>query len=76
MNDMQKLGGGNPMMGMGGFEMFNLIVNANHPKVGRSLEAKATTRRRKPSNSASGFVKPRIAERQRTQRLLERSDMI
>lgn len=36
MNDMQKLSG-QGMMGMGGFEFFNLVVNANHPKVGELL---------------------------------------
>ena len=50
MDDMQKLSGQNPMMGMGGFEMFNLVVNANHPKVGEILRSKATTKRKKPSN--------------------------
>ncbi len=36
MNDMQKLSG-QGMMGMGGFEFFNLVVNANHPKVSELL---------------------------------------
>lgn len=48
MNDMQKLGGGgNPMMGMGGFEMYNLVVNANHPKVGEILRSKGDNKEKK-----------------------------
>jgi len=41
MKDMEKLGGGGGMMGMGGFpETFNLVVNANHPLVSEVLEEK------------------------------------
>lgn len=47
MNDMQKLSGQNPMMGMGGFEMFNLVVNANHPKVGEILRSKGDNKNKK-----------------------------
>lgn len=36
MNDMQKLSGNNGF-GMGGFEFYNLVVNANHPKVSELL---------------------------------------
>jgi molecular chaperone HtpG len=37
MNDMQRLSGQG--MGFGGFEFYNLVVNANHPKVGELLNA-------------------------------------
>lgn len=47
MNDMQKLSGQNPMMGMGGFEMFNLVVNANHSKVGEILRSKGDNKNKK-----------------------------
>jgi molecular chaperone HtpG len=47
MNDMQKLSGQNPMMGMGGLEMFNLVVNANHPKVGEILRSKGDNKNKK-----------------------------
>lgn len=47
MNDMQKLSGQNPMMGMGGFEMYNLVVNANHPKVGEILRSKGDNKEKK-----------------------------
>ena len=47
MNDMQKLGGGNPMMGMGGMEFFNLVVNSNHPKVGEILKSKGDNKDKK-----------------------------
>ena len=48
MNDMQKMGGGgNPMMGMGGMEFFNLVVNANHPKVGEILRSKGDNKEKK-----------------------------
>lgn len=47
MNDMQKLSGQNPMMGMGGFEMYNLVVNANHPKVGEILRSKGDNKDKK-----------------------------
>lgn len=48
MNDMQKMnGGGNPMMGMGGMEFFNLVVNANHPKVGEILRSKGDNKAKK-----------------------------
>ncbi len=47
MNDMQKLSGQNPMMGMGGFEMYNLVVNANHPKVGEILRSKGDNKNKK-----------------------------
>lgn len=36
MSDMQKLSGNNGF-GMGGFEFYNLVVNANHPKVSEIL---------------------------------------
>ncbi|MFT4524792.1 MAG: molecular chaperone HtpG [Granulosicoccus sp.] len=49
MNDMQKMNGGgnNPMMAMGGMEMFNLVVNANHPKVGEILKSKGDNKEKK-----------------------------
>ena len=47
MADMQKLSGQNPMMGMGGFEMYNLVVNANHPKVGEILKSKGENKEKK-----------------------------
>lgn len=38
MKDMSALGGGNPMMGMGGMpDMFNVVVNSNHPIVSKIL---------------------------------------
>jgi len=37
MNDMQRLSGQG--MGFGGFEFYNLVVNANHRKVGELLNA-------------------------------------
>ncbi len=41
MKDMEKLGGGGGMMGMGGFpETYNLVVNSNHPLVSAVLEDK------------------------------------
>ena len=47
MADMQKLQGGGGMMGMGGFEMYNLVVNANHPKVGEILRSKGDNKNKK-----------------------------
>ncbi|MCB0754173.1 MAG: molecular chaperone HtpG [Flavobacteriales bacterium] len=47
MNDMQKLSGQGGMMGMGGFEMYNLVVNANHPKVGEILRSKGENKEKK-----------------------------
>ena len=47
MADMQKLQGGGGMMGMGGFEMYNLVVNANHPKVGEILKSKGANKEKK-----------------------------
>ncbi len=52
MADMQKLSGQNPMMGMGGFEMYNLGWNANHPKVGEILR-KGENKDKKPSSFAT-----------------------
>ncbi|MBP9153155.1 MAG: molecular chaperone HtpG, partial [Flavobacteriales bacterium] len=47
MMEMQKMNGGGGMMGMGGFEMYNLVVNANHPKVGEILRSKAENKDKK-----------------------------
>jgi len=47
MNDMQKLSGQGGMMGMGGFEMYNLVVNSNHPKVGEILRSKGDNKEKK-----------------------------
>ena len=47
MNDMQKLSGQGGMMAMGGFEMYNLVVNANHPKVGEILRSKGENKDKK-----------------------------
>lgn len=47
MADMQKLSGQSGMMGMGGFEMYNLVVNANHPKVGEILRSKGENKDKK-----------------------------
>lgn len=47
MADMQKLSGQGGMMGMGGFEMYNLVVNANHPKVGEILRSKGNNKQKK-----------------------------
>ncbi|MCF8463773.1 MAG: molecular chaperone HtpG [Flavobacteriales bacterium] len=47
MADMQKLSGQGGMMGMGGFEMYNLVVNANHPKVGEILKSKGENKDKK-----------------------------
>ena len=47
MADMQKLSGQGGMMGMGGFEMYNLVVNANHPKVGEILRSKGDNKEKK-----------------------------
>jgi molecular chaperone HtpG len=47
MADMQKMSGQNQMMGMGGFEMYNLVVNANHPKVGEVLRSKGDNKEKK-----------------------------
>lgn len=47
MADMQKLSGQGGMMGMGGFEMYNLVVNANHPKVGEILRSKGENKEKK-----------------------------
>ncbi|MGB0916499.1 MAG: molecular chaperone HtpG [Flavobacteriales bacterium] len=46
MADMQKMSG-QPGMGMGGFEMYNLVVNANHPKVGEILRSKGDNKEKK-----------------------------
>jgi molecular chaperone HtpG len=46
MADMQKLSGQGGM-GMGGFEMYNLVVNANHPKVGEILRSKGENKEKK-----------------------------
>lgn len=46
MADMQKMSGQSGM-GMGGFEMFNLVVNANHPKVGEILRSKGDNKEKK-----------------------------
>ncbi len=41
MKDMQKLGGGSPYMMMGDLpDQFNVIINANHPMVGKILKEK------------------------------------
>ena len=47
MADMQKMSGQNQMMGMGGFQMYNLVVNANHPKVGEILRSKGDNKEKK-----------------------------
>lgn len=47
MADMQKLSGQGAMFGMGGFEMYNLVVNANHPKVGEILKSKGDNKEKK-----------------------------
>jgi len=47
MAEMQKMNGGGGMMGMGGFEMYNLVVNANHPKVGEILRSKGENKDKK-----------------------------
>ncbi|MFM1876516.1 MAG: hypothetical protein RL266_2253 [Bacteroidota bacterium] len=47
MADMQKLSGQGAMFGMGGFEMYNLVVNANHPKVGEILRSKGENKDKK-----------------------------
>jgi molecular chaperone HtpG len=47
MADMQKMSGQGGMMGMGGFEMFNLVVNANHPKVSEVLRSKGDNKEKK-----------------------------
>jgi molecular chaperone HtpG len=47
MADMQKMSGQNQMMGMGGFEMYNLVVNSNHPKVGEILKSKGANKEKK-----------------------------
>ncbi len=47
MADMQKMSGQGGMMGMGGFEMYNLVVNANHPKVGEILKSKGGNKEKK-----------------------------
>ena len=47
MADMQKMSGQGGMMGMGGFEMYNLVVNANHPKVGEILRSKGENKEKK-----------------------------
>jgi len=41
MKDMEKIGGGGMMMGMGGLpDMYDLVVNANNPLVGKLLVEK------------------------------------
>jgi molecular chaperone HtpG len=47
MADMQKMSGQGAMMGMGGFEMYNLVVNSNHPKVGEILKSKGANKEKK-----------------------------
>jgi molecular chaperone HtpG len=47
MADMQKMSGQGGMMGMGGFEMYNLVVNSNHPKVGEILKSKGANKEKK-----------------------------
>ncbi len=47
MNDMQKMSGQSAMMGMGGMEFYNLVVNANHPKVGEILRSKGDNKAKK-----------------------------
>ncbi len=47
MADMQKMSGQGGMMGMGGFQMYNLVVNANHPKVGEILRSKGDNKEKK-----------------------------
>ncbi|MBT0608340.1 molecular chaperone HtpG [Aequorivita echinoideorum] len=52
MKDMQKTGGGG-MFGMGGFpEMYNLIVNTNHPLVGEILNTKTEKKKERLVNQA------------------------
>lgn len=52
MKDMQKTGGGG-MFGMGGFpEMFNLIVNTNHPLVSEILNTKTEKKKERLVNQA------------------------
>ena len=47
MADMQKMSGQGGMMGMSGFEMYNLVVNSNHPKVGEILKSKGANKEKK-----------------------------
>jgi len=47
MADMQKMSGQGAMMGMGGFQMYNLVVNSNHPKVGEILKSKGANKEKK-----------------------------
>lgn len=47
MADMQKLNGQSGMMGMGGMEFYNMVVNANHPKVGEILRSKGDNKEKK-----------------------------
>ena len=47
MADMQKMSGQGGMMGMGDFQMYNLVVNANHPKVGEILRSKGDNKEKK-----------------------------
>ena len=52
MKDMQKTGGGG-MFGMGGFpEMYNLIVNTNHPLVTDILNTKTAKKKERLVNQA------------------------
>ena len=55
MKEMSMTGGG--MMGMGDMpEMYNLVVNANHPLVGEILEEKDEDRRKQKINEAKDLA--------------------
>jgi molecular chaperone HtpG len=53
MKEMQQTGGGGGMFGMGGFpEMYNLIVNTNHPLVGEIMNTKTRKKKERLVNQA------------------------
>ena len=51
MKDMSKMGGSMPFMGTGP-DMLNAAINANHPMIGRILEAKRSDRKTKLAKQA------------------------
>ncbi|WP_203293219.1 molecular chaperone HtpG [Luteirhabdus pelagi] len=53
MKEMQRTGGGGGMFGMGNMpEMYNLIVNTNHPLVGEILSTKTKKKKERLVNQA------------------------
>ena len=51
MKDMSKTGGGMPFMGAGP-DMLNATINANHPMIGKILEAKRSDKKTKLAKQA------------------------